>query len=151
MPGGEYAYWRGSGAKRGGEKRLERQGVSRRDFMKFCTAVAVAMGMGPAFSEEVAAALTGKAPQCCLFAHGRMHGLFRSNDAHVQALYEQSHSGHRFRLITRETIMAAAGHAAEEALEQAGKFAQWFHLHGGRGYSHCPGWQVWLCWRQDHV
>ena len=36
------------------EKRLERNGVSRRDFMKFCAAVAAAMGMGPAFAPKVA-------------------------------------------------------------------------------------------------
>ena len=40
------------------EKRLERNGVSRRDFMKFCAAVAAAMGMGPAFAPKVAQALT---------------------------------------------------------------------------------------------
>ncbi|HCO11884.1 MAG TPA: oxidoreductase, partial [Desulfonauticus sp.] len=35
-------------------ERLERRGVSRRDFMKFCTAVAVMMGMGPGFAPKVA-------------------------------------------------------------------------------------------------
>ena len=48
--------------KEGGEKRLERQGVSRRDFMKFCTAVAVAMGMGPAFPRKWQQPLPGSAP-----------------------------------------------------------------------------------------
>ena len=33
--------------KTDGQERLERQGISRRDFMKFCTAVAVTMGLGP--------------------------------------------------------------------------------------------------------
>ena len=46
--------------KKGGEERLERQGISRRDFMKFCTAVAVTMGLGPSLASEVAAALTGR-------------------------------------------------------------------------------------------
>ena len=40
------------------EARLERQGVSRRDFLKFCSMVAVTMGMGTGFAEQVARALT---------------------------------------------------------------------------------------------
>ena len=32
------------------EARLERQGVSRRDFLKFCSMVAVTMGMGTGFA-----------------------------------------------------------------------------------------------------
>ena len=41
----------GLGRERG-EKELEASGVSRRDFMKFCTAVAVTMGFGPAFATD---------------------------------------------------------------------------------------------------
>ncbi|HEU6438239.1 MAG TPA: twin-arginine translocation signal domain-containing protein, partial [Nitratidesulfovibrio sp.] len=33
--------------KEGVEERLAERGVSRRDFLKFCTAIAVTMGMGP--------------------------------------------------------------------------------------------------------
>ena len=44
-------------AKEGVGERLEKRGVSRRDFLKFCSAVAVTMGMGPAFATQVAAAL----------------------------------------------------------------------------------------------
>ena len=43
----------GLGRQRG-EKELEASGVNRRDFMKFCTAVAVTMGFGPAFATDVA-------------------------------------------------------------------------------------------------
>ena len=39
------------------EARLERQGVSRRDFLKFCSMVAVTMGMGTGFAEQVARCL----------------------------------------------------------------------------------------------
>ncbi len=46
--------------KKGGEERLAQQGVSRRDFLKFCTAVAVTMGLGPSMATEVAAALTNR-------------------------------------------------------------------------------------------
>ena len=49
--------------KDGAEERLEKRGVSRRDFLKFCTAVAVTMGMGPGFAPAVARALkAGKRP-----------------------------------------------------------------------------------------
>ena len=43
------------------EKRLELRGIDRRQFLKYCTAVAVAMGMGPSFAPKVAEALTGSA------------------------------------------------------------------------------------------
>ena len=38
----------------GAEERLQKRGVSRRDFMKFCGTVAAVMGMGPAFAPKVA-------------------------------------------------------------------------------------------------
>lgn len=102
----------------GGEKRLERQGISRRDFMKFCTAVAVTMGMGASFADKVAAALTGKRPNV-VYLHtaectGCSEALMRMYKPYIDALILDTIS-----LDYQETIMAAAGHAAEEALEQA--------------------------------
>ena len=44
--------------KEGAVERLEKRGISRRDFMKFCGTVAAVMGMGPAFAPKVAEALT---------------------------------------------------------------------------------------------
>ena len=104
--------------KEGGEERLERlerQGISRRDFMKFCTAVAVAMGMGPAFASEVAAALTGRRPSV-VYLHaaectGCSEALLRTYQPFIDTLILDTIS-----LDYHETIMAAAGEAAEEAL-----------------------------------
>lgn len=71
--------------KEGGEERLERQGISRRDFMKFCMAVAVTMGFGPSFTSEVAAALTGRRPSV-VYLHAECTGCSGSAAAHLQAL-----------------------------------------------------------------
>ena len=104
--------------KEGGEGRLERQGISRRDFMKFCTAVAVAMGMGPAFASDVAAALTGRRPSV-VYLHaaectGCSEALLRTYQPFIDTLILDTIS-----LDYHETIMAAAGEAAEEALQAA--------------------------------
>lgn len=104
--------------RHGAEERLERQGVSRRDFLKFCASVAVAMGMGPAYADEVAAALTGRRPNV-IYLHtaectGCSEALLRMYKPYIDGLILDTIS-----LDYQETIMAAAGHAAEEALEQA--------------------------------
>ena len=46
--------------KKGGEERLAQQGVSRRDFLKFCTAVAVTMG-APLYFDETEGEITTEA------------------------------------------------------------------------------------------
>ncbi len=104
--------------RQGGEERLESRGVSRRDFLKFCTAVAVTMGMGPAFAENVAAALTGGRPNV-VYLHtaectGCSEALMRMYKPYIDELILDTIS-----LDYQETIMAAAGAAAEEALEEA--------------------------------
>jgi hypothetical protein len=49
-------------------ERLERKGVSRRDFMKYCTFLTAAMGLS---------SCTGTAPTGDMAAFRRMHRLFR--------------------------------------------------------------------------
>ena len=104
--------------KEGGEERLERQGISRRDFMKFCTAVAVTMGFGPSFASEVAAALTGRRASV-VYLHaaectGCSEALLRTYKPFIDAVILDTIS-----LDYHETIMAAAGEAAEQALHAA--------------------------------
>lgn len=95
--------------KQSGEERLERQGISRRDFMKFCTAVAVTMGMGPAFASDVAAALTGRRPSV-VYLHaaectGCSEALLRTYKPFIDSLimdtisldYHETHHGRRRR------------------------------------------------------
>ena len=104
--------------KSGAEERLAQQGIERRDFMKFCAAVAVTMGMGPAFAEDVAAALTSRrvsvvyihAAECT----GCSEALLRTYKPFIDELILDTVS-----LDYHETIMAAAGEAAEEALKSA--------------------------------
>lgn len=100
------------------EERLENNGINRRDFLKFCATVAVAMGFTPAFAENVAAALTGKRPNV-VYLHtaectGCSEALLRMYKPYIDALILDTIS-----LDYQETIMAAAGQAAEEALEEA--------------------------------
>ena len=104
--------------KEGGEERLAQQGVSRRDFLKFCTAVAVTMGLGPSMATEVAAALTNRRASVvylhCAECTGCSEALLRTCKPFLDTLILDTIS-----LDYHETIMAAAGEAAEAALEQA--------------------------------
>lgn len=104
--------------KEGAEERLEKKGVSRRDFLKFCTAVAVTMGMGPAFAPEVARALTARRPSVVYLHNAECTGcseaLLRTYQPFVDELILDTIS-----LDYQETIMAAAGAAAEDALNKA--------------------------------
>ena len=103
------------------EKRLEARGIDRRQFLKYCTAVAVAMGMGPAFAPEVAKALTGGAGKrpCVVYLHNAectacSEALLRTANPFLDVLLFDAIS-----LEYQETIMAAAGDAAEKALHDA--------------------------------
>ena len=103
--------------KKGGEERLAQQGVSRRDFLKFCTAVAVTMGLGPSMATEVAAALTNRRASVvylhCAECTGCSEALLRTCKPFLDTLILDTIS-----LDYHETIMAAAGEAAEAALKE---------------------------------
>ncbi|SHN62730.1 hydrogenase small subunit [Desulfovibrio litoralis] len=106
-------------ARENPEERLAKRGVNRRDFLKFCTAVAVTMGMGPGFAAEVALALTAKRRPSVVYLHfaectGCTESVLRTTNPFLDELIFDTIS-----LDYQETIMAAAGHAAEEALEKA--------------------------------
>jgi len=103
------------------ERQLEGGRMSRREFMKFCGVVAAAMGMGPAFAPEVAHALEAKKRPSVIYMHGAectgcTEALLRAVDPYIDALIMEIIS-----LDYCETIMAAAGRRAEEALEKAMK------------------------------
>ncbi|MGX8717972.1 MAG: hydrogenase small subunit [Desulfovibrio sp.] len=107
--------------KDGAEERLEKRGISRRDFLKFCSAVAVAMGMGPSFAPAIAKALTAPNRPSVIYLHdsectGCTEALIRTNKPFIDELILDTIS-----LDYQETIMAAAGEAAEEALHMAMK------------------------------
>lgn len=101
------------------EQRLEKKGISRRDFLKFCGVVAAGMGLGPSFAEEVAQALTMPRRPSLVYLHaaectGCSESLLRVGEPFIDELILDVIS-----LDYHETIMAAAGEAAEEALHQA--------------------------------
>lgn len=106
-------------AKDDAEKRLERRGVSRREFMKFCAAVGAALGMGPGAAAEVAAALTAKKRPSVVYLHcaectGCSEAVLRTVNPFIDELILDTIS-----LDYHETLMAAAGEAVEQALHTA--------------------------------
>ena len=98
---------------------LKERGVSRRDFLKFCSAVTAAMALPATFAPKVAEALDSvKRPtlvwlefQDCA---GDTEALLRSANPTVGEIVLDILS-----VDYHETIMAAAGHQAEAALEKA--------------------------------
>lgn len=99
------------------EERMEKKGVSRRDFMKFCGLVSATMGLAPSFAPRIAEALASpqRPPVVWLsFAEctGCPESLFRTSYPWIDQLLLDIIS-----LDYNETIMAAAGHQAEDALK----------------------------------
>lgn len=103
-----------------GESLFER-GVSRRGFLKYCTALASIMALPPTAAPAIAAALEkAKKPsviwlefQACT---GCTESLTRSHAPTLEDLIFDSIS-----LDSHDTLQAAAGHGAEQAREQAMK------------------------------
>ena len=105
--------------KSDGEERLSRRGVTRREFMEFCATVAVAMGLEAGFAPTVAQALTSKKRPSVVYLHnaectGCSESVLRTVDPFIDELILDTIS-----MDYHETLMAAAGEAAEEALHKA--------------------------------
>jgi [NiFe] hydrogenase small subunit len=103
------------------DERLAARGLNRRDFLKYCAAVAAAMGMGPAFAPEVARAVTGGSGRrpTVVYLHnaectGCSEAILRASDPYIDVLLMDA-----VNMVYQETIMAAAGEAAEKALHDA--------------------------------
>lgn len=102
-------------------------GVSRRDFLKFCTVMAATMGMPFSFAEAIAKTIKDPKRPPVIWLHfqectGCTETLLRTTHPEVDTLILDLIS-----LDYSETLMAAAGHQAEAALHQsvkenAGKF-----------------------------
>jgi [NiFe] hydrogenase small subunit len=101
-------------------ERLEKKGVSRRDFMKYCTFLTATMGLSSSFVPKVAevfAAPKQRPPVIWLhFAEctGCSEALLRSIYPYVDELVLEILS-----VEYHETIMAAAGQQAEDQLHSA--------------------------------
>ncbi|OGP58934.1 MAG: oxidoreductase, partial [Deltaproteobacteria bacterium RBG_13_49_15] len=98
-------------------KRLEQKGVSRRDFMRYCTYLTAAMGLSSSFVPKVAevfAASKVRPPVVWLhFAEctGCSEAVLRSQYPYIDDLVLEVLS-----LEYHETVMAAAGQQAEDQL-----------------------------------
>jgi len=101
-------------------ERMEGKGVSRRDFMKFCTFLTATMGLSSSFVPKVAevfAAPAQRPPVIWLhFAEctGCTEAAIRSMYPWIDELVLEI-----LNIEYHETIMAAAGHQAEEQLKSA--------------------------------
>ncbi len=102
--------------------RLKQKGVSRRDFMKYCTFLTATMGLSSSFVPKVAevfAAPSQRPPVIWLHfgeCTGCSEGLLRSTYPYVDELVLEVLS-----VEYHETIMAAAGQQAEDQLHAAMK------------------------------
>ncbi len=94
---------------------LTKKGVSRRDFMKFCTAMAAILALPASFIPKIAEALTGKKPilvwlefQDCA---GDTEAFLRATKPTARQIILDVLS-----VDYHETIMAPSGHQAEKSL-----------------------------------
>ncbi len=96
--------------------RLKQRDLTRRDFLKFCTVVAGAMGLGPAFGPKIVEAFTSGQRPPVLWLHfaectGCTEAVLRTTAPWFDDLLFDSIS-----LDYHETLMAAAGARVENIL-----------------------------------
>jgi [NiFe] hydrogenase small subunit len=94
-------------------------GISRRDFLKFCSTVGLAIGLGPGAGSKVAAALTAANRPPVLWLHfsectGCTESALRTVTPYFDDLLFDSIS-----LDYHETLMAGAGSAVHDSLSTA--------------------------------
>jgi hydrogenase small subunit len=100
---------------------LAAQGISRRGFLKFCTATASLMALPPAMVPRIAEALANARRPSVIWlpfqeCTGCTESITRSHAPTLESMIFESVS-----LDYQETLMAAAGHRAEEARHTAMK------------------------------
>ncbi|RMF03739.1 MAG: twin-arginine translocation signal domain-containing protein [Chloroflexi bacterium] len=98
---------------------LTAKGVSRRDFLKFCAAMTAALALPMKYTDRVAAAVASAKKPVLVWLEfqdcaGNSESLLRASAPSVSEIVLDVLS-----LDYHETIMAAAGHQAEEALKMA--------------------------------
>ncbi len=100
---------------------LREKGYSRRDFMKFCTMIAAYMGLQSSGAAQVAEALKTKPRVPVIWLHFQectccSESFIRSSHPIVADIILD-----KLSLDYTETLMAAAGHQAEEAMQKTMK------------------------------
>ncbi len=96
--------------------RLTDRGISRRDFMKFCSLMAATLGVAPAMTPKIAEAVTSPQRPPVVWLHfaectGCSEAFLRTTYPSAADIILDTVS-----VDYHETIMAAAGHQAEEQL-----------------------------------
>lgn len=103
-------------------KRLEKKGVSRRDFMKYCTFLTATMGLSSSFVPKVAEVFAApkQRPPVIWLHFGECTGC---SEAFLRSVYPGADELilEILSIEYHETLMAAAGHQAEENLHNAVK------------------------------
>ena len=133
-------------------KRFGVRGVSRRSFLQFCSLTAASLGLGSAGAQDIAEALETKPRTPVIWLHGLectccTESFIRSYTPVAKDLVLSMIS-----LDYDDTIMAAAGHQAEEALEETiEKYKGQLHRRGRRnvplnddGVNFPPGGEIFL-------
>ena len=97
---------------------MRQHGITRRSFLKFCSLTAAGLGLGPEFAGKIAHALETKPRTPVIWLHGLectccTESFIRSGNPLAGDVILSMIS-----LDYDDTIMAAAGHQAEEILEQ---------------------------------
>jgi hydrogenase small subunit len=97
---------------------MRRQGISRRSFLKFCSLTAASLGLGDAGAQQIAQAMQTKQRTPVVWLHGLectccTESFIRSAHPLAKDVVLSMIS-----LDYDDTLMAAAGHQAEAALEQ---------------------------------
>ena len=101
------------------EHRLEQRGITRRSFLKYCTVIAGALGLGPAFGPKIYQAFAASPRPSVLWLH------FAECTGCTEAVLRTSSPGFAdliFDVISldyHETVMAAAGDLAESVFFKA--------------------------------
>jgi len=98
------------------ERRLEQKGVSRRDFLKFCSLVSATMGLSSTFIPKIAEALvTAQRPPVVYLAFAECTGCAEATLRTMYPWIDQLVLD-IISLDYHETIMAPSGEAAEKSL-----------------------------------
>jgi len=101
-------------------QKWESRGISRRDFIKFCTATTAALALPMSFIPQVAQALEGQRPPVIWVEYqscsGDSEAFLRANQPTAADIILETIS-----LEYSEVVMAASGHLAEEAKHNAMK------------------------------
>ena len=100
---------------------LEARGVSRRDFLGFCAKIGALLGLSPVLSSSVVRALEAQRRPSVIWLQlqectGCVESVLRTDSPTIGDLVLDILS-----IDYQHTLMAAAGHAAEAALEQSMK------------------------------